>query len=185
MTTFLPWLRLGPAVVAVAATALVALAASGPAAAHAFLIRSDPASGTRLVKGPAVLTLYFSEPFVRGSQQVTIRRNGGTIKLPASRAAGAVIEQPLPQNLRGVFVVSWRVLSDDGHISLGEFAFAAGSSAALPKVSSGGQGTSWSEVAASWLVFVGLALGLGGLASERFVWRRTAGQETIGVAPVA
>src|SRR5207245_9528693 len=99
--------------------------------------------------------------------------NGGTIKLPVSRAAGAVIQQPLPAKLRGVFIVSWRVLSDDGHISLGEFAFAAGSAGALPTVSSSSQGRSWSEVAASCLLFIGLALALGGLVSERVVWRRT------------
>src|SRR5712691_2924176 len=171
-------------IVAAAAVAIVVFPAA--ASAHSFLIRSQPQSGSRLAKAPATMRLYFSEPFVRGSQHVTIRRGGGeTIALPASRAAGAAIKQPLPPNLRGVFVVSWRVLSDDGHISLGEFAFAAGSAGALPSVSNASQGTSKSEVAASWLLFVGLALALGGLLSERVVWRRTPVQRTVAAAPVA
>lgn len=174
MSTFVPWLPLRRALVAGAAAAFVALAVSAPAEAHSFLIRSDPAAGARLTKGPAALTLYFSEPFVRGSEQVSLRRVGGAdVELPAATSESALVRQPLPARLRGVYVVHWRVLSDDGHISLGEFAFAVGSSAALPSLTASTTRTSWSEVAASWLVFIGLALALGGLASERFIWRRT------------
>src|SRR5207247_730203 len=74
---------------------------------------------------------------------------------------------------------------DDGHISLGEFAFAAGSAGALPSVRSSFGGTSWSAVVASWLLFVGLAVAIGGLLSERVVWRRIPAQRTVSAAPVA
>lgn len=165
--------QLRRAVIALAAAASVALAASPPADAHSFLIRSDPAAGARLAKSPPALTLYFSEPFVGASEQVTLRRVGdATLKLPQPTSSGATVRQPLPARLHGVYVVHWRVLSDDGHISLGEFAFAVGSSAALPSLNASTTRTSWSEVTASWLIFVGLALGLGGLASERCIWRR-------------
>lgn len=166
-------LKLGLAVGATAALLAALLPAS--ASAHAFLIRSSPQPGSRLGSSPRAMTLYFSEAFVRGSERVSIRRLGGAaISLPAPKAGGAVIHQSLPPRLRGVFVVSWRVLSDDGHISLGEFAFAvAAGAAALPTLSnSGGGGTSWSDVGASWLFFLGFALAFGGLASERYVWRR-------------
>lgn len=131
------------------------------------------------------MVLCFSEPFVRGSQQVTIRgANGHPAELPPSRGAGAVVHQALPPNLRGVFLVSWRVLSDDGHVSAGEYAFAVGSLAALPTVTSSSPATPWSQVTASWLVFVGLALAIGGLFSERFVWGRTSMPRTVLPAPV-
>src|SRR5712692_3535946 len=173
MSVLLRWQQLRRAAV-IAAVALIALAAATRASAHSFLIRSEPPAGARLAKAPPTLTLYFSEPFVRGSERVTLRRVAGeALKLPLPTSSGASIGQPLPKNLRGVYVVSWRVLSDDGHISLGEFAFAVGSNAALPSVKASTTRTPSSEVAASWLVFVGLALALGGLASERFVWRRT------------
>src|SRR5712691_11561759 len=133
MSIFVPSPPLRRGLVSLAGVTLVALAASASAGAHSFLIRSDPAAGTRLTKGPATLTLYFSEPFVRSSEQVSLRRVGGSnVELPAPTSESARVRQPLPKNLRGVFVVHWRVLSDDGHLSLGEFAFAVGSSAALP-----------------------------------------------------
>jgi copper transport protein len=157
------------------------------ASAHSFLIRSDPSPGSRLVTAPATLTLSYGEPFVRGSERVSLRRVGGsTVTLPPPRASGAMIRQALPPKLRGVFVVSWRVLSDDGHVSLGEFAFDVGAGGSLPAtLSSSGGGTSPGEVAAGWLFFVGLALALGGAVSERLIWRsgrRGAGQ--VSRAPV-
>jgi len=155
------------------------------AAAHSFLIRSVPEAGSRLSTAPRTMTLHFSEPLVAGSQQVKIRRaNGHDVELPHARGAGLVIDQPLPAGLRGVFVVSWRIVSDDGHVSLGEFAFAAGSAAPLPKVAAGSQSTSWPDVAPSWLLFLGIALALGGLMSELVVWRTREQQPRTAAAPV-
>lgn len=156
------------------ALSLLALARPPAARAHAFLVRSIPDAGARLANAPSALSLFFSEPFVGGSERITIRREGGdllTLARPSSN--GTVVRQPLSSKLKGIFVVHWRVLSDDGHLSVGEFAFAVRSNAALPSLKASTAKTSWSQVAASWLVFVGLALALGGLASERFVWQRT------------
>lgn len=174
MSTFVPSPRLRRGLVSLAGAILVALVASAPAGAHSFLIRPDPAAGARLTREPAALTLYFSEPFVRSSEQVSLRHVGGSnVELSAPTSESVRVRQPLPKNLRGVFVVRWRVLSADGHLSLGEFAFAVGSSAALPSVTASTTPTSSAEVSASWLVFIGLSLALGGLASERFIWGRT------------
>lgn len=173
------------AVVLVAGALTVSLFPAA-AAAHSFLINSQPQAGARLAKAPQTMTLYFSEAFVPGSQRVSLRRAGGaTIELTPAQGRGAEIDQPLPAHLRGIFIVSWRVLSDDGHVSLGEFAFAAGSAGVLPAISSSSSQASWPEVGASWLLFLGLALALGGLLSERFVWRRTPAQKTVAAAPVA
>jgi copper transport protein len=172
-------------VVTITAAVLSVGVFSASASAHSFLIRSQPEAGSRLAKAPRTMTLGFSEPFVAGSQRVElVRANGHVVELSRSRGRGSVIDQPLPANLRGVFIVSWRVVSIDGHVSLGEFAFAAGSAGALPNVASASQPTSWSEVAASWLVFIGLALALGGLVSERVVWRPAPAPERIRAAPV-
>lgn len=156
--------------------------------AHAFLIRSDPAAGARLLSAPPQLSLYFTEPYVRGSEHVTVRRADGTeIVLPAPSGDLAVIRQPLPPRLRGIFVVSWRVVSDDGHLSAGEFAFSAGANGALPSVSTSAVPTPWSQVIVSWLFFVGLALGVGGILSELLVWgrERPRAPVAIGVAVAA
>jgi copper transport protein len=172
-------------VVILAAVALSVGLCSASASAHSFLIRSQPEAGSRVPEAPRTLTLDFSEPFVAGSQRVHILRSDGhAVALPPSRRAGSVVDQRLPANLRGVFIVSWRVVSIDGHVSLGQFAFAAGVAGALPRVASASQPTSWSAVAASWLMFIGLALALGGLVSERLVWRPASAHQRIADAPV-
>jgi copper transport protein len=159
-----------------AALVVVALVLPVTAQAHAFLIRSDPPRGGRVAQAPVDLVLFFSERFVGSSAHLTMRRSDGAdVPLPSPRVRGTTIHERLPAGLRGVFVVSWRVLADDGHISLGEFAFAAGSSAALPTVRNSTGQTSGTQVLASWLLFLGLALALGGLVSERFVWRSIEG----------
>src|SRR5712691_8147760 len=100
--------------------AAIALATPAMAAAHSFLISSDPPAGARLTRSPPLVTMYFSEPFVAGSEHVSVTRSGGAaLTLPVPRAKASMIRQPLPAHLHGVYVVSWRVLSDDGHISLG------------------------------------------------------------------
>lgn len=118
--------------------------------------------------------LRFSEPFVASSAHVGIRRSGvgGPIELAPLDVQGAVVRQPLPANVRGVFVVSWRVLADDGHLSAGEFAFAVGTQAALPAASSSvSTRTPASQVVASWVLFLGFALAFGALVAEFVVWR--------------
>src|SRR6266571_5945422 len=100
------------------AALVVFLAASQSAWAHSFLISSDPPAGSRLQSAPKAMTLNFSEAFVAGSEQVTLRHyGGGKVQLVKPQSRGVTLTQPLPRDLRGVFVVSWRVLSDDGHIS--------------------------------------------------------------------
>src|SRR5712691_341193 len=167
---------------------LVVAALSTPtlASAHSFLIRSDPGAGARLAQSPSLMTMYFSEPFVAGSEHVSVTRSGeAALTLPPPQAKGSAIRQVLPPQLRGVYVVSWRVLSDDGHISLGEFAIAVGSAAALPALGAASSGTTpLSGVAASWLFFVGLALALGGIVSGRLFWRRSAALASVGRLPV-
>lgn len=174
---------------ALAAAVVVAALLPARADAHAFLIRSDPAAGSRLAASPRTLTLFYSESVARGSERLSIRRIGGaTLALRSPSSAGAVIRQPLPPGLRGVFVVSWQVVSaDDGHVSAGELAFAVGTAGALPaSVSSSGGGISWSDAAASWLLFAGLALALGGVVSERLIWSRVGSRVAAATpAPVA
>src|SRR5712691_8747625 len=95
-----------------AAATMAALAAVLPAtaAAHSFLIRSTPAAGARLATSPETLILDFSEPYVRGSERITIHSPGGSpLTLPAPTGQASVIRQPLPAKLQGVLVVSWQV----------------------------------------------------------------------------
>lgn len=159
--------------------------------AHAFLVRSSPQAGERLTQSPSALTLEFSDVVVLGSQEVTVRTANGT-GIDAGRSTlsgtGTALRAELAPGLRGVYIVSWRVLAQDGAVTMGEFAFGVGTTAGL----SGGAATAsapiaWPEVAAGWLLFVGLTLALGGLGSEAFVWRAVAREQAIEVprGPVA
>ncbi|WP_249011843.1 copper resistance CopC/CopD family protein [Conexibacter sp. DBS9H8] len=158
-----------------------------PAAAHAFLIRSTPTQGARLARAPRQLTLDFSVAVVPTATRVSVRDAAGA-RIPLSRPTvqGNVAVQRLPTATRGVYVVSWRVVSSgDGHLTVGEFAFAAGSGAVLPHVLASGAQIGWGQAVASWLLFAGLALALGGTVSERAVWRIQAGRgDPIAPAPV-
>jgi len=166
------------AVAVLALLGAVALAAPADTQAHAFLVQSTPQAGARLAGSPRTIALSFSEAFVAGSARVSVR-SGRTAALGLSPPAahGAVVRQPLRPRLRGVFIVTWRVLADDGHLSTGEFAFAVGRTAGLPSASSATTArTPWQQVAFSLLFFVGLALALGGIVSERVIWKSDPGK---------
>ena len=165
---------------------IFALALPAGASAHAYLVRSAPDAGSRLERAPEVLVLYFSEPFVEGTDRISLRRpDGEHIAAPSASRRGTVVRQPLPTGLRGIVVVHWSVLADDGHPSLGEFAFAIGDTDELPQLSAAASSsTPWGQTVAVWLFFAGLALALGGLVSERFIWRGAGGDDGVSAAPV-
>src|SRR5438445_10367606 len=95
---------------------VAALSTSRLASAHSFLIRSDPAAGARLSQSPPLLTMYFSEPFVAGSEHVSVTRSGeAALTLPPPQANGSAIPQALPPHLPGGCVGSRRVLPARGH----------------------------------------------------------------------
>lgn len=166
------WLRARCTLGGLFASLALGLLVPASAAAHAFLVSSNPPQGARLVRAPRVVTLRFSEPVVSGGTRITVRRaDGSLVPTRAPTQRGAFVREELPASLRGVVVVSWRVLADDGHLTEGEFAFAAGSSGALPHISSKTVArTPPEEIAFSLLLFAGLALALGGAMSERLVW---------------
>ena len=159
----------------VAAGIVAAASLPSTAQAHAFLVGSNPPAGAHLGVAPTQIVLELSEPYVRGSEHVAVQRADGTeLRLAAPSGAGTVVRQPLPPYLRGIFVVSWHLVSVDGHLSSGQLAFSVGAGGALPAVNASAAPTPWSQVVASWLFFVGLALAFGGLLSEQLVWRARA-----------
>ena len=154
------------------------------AEAHTFLIASSPAAGQRLLVSPQALQLDFAQPVVVGGSQVVIqtssRKSIPTGALQRS-ANGTLITVQLPRLPSGTYEVTWQALSEDGHVSTGDFVFAIGSGAVLPAVTSGTAApTDWPEALATWVVIAGLGLLLGTVISRRWVW--TANQQTGGRA---
>jgi copper transport protein len=80
-----------------------------PARAHASLVDSEPVGGAMLAAMPARVALTFTVRLDR----VTVRDRSVTVTIP-----------PSPQ--RGTYVLSWRVVSLDGHPVGGAFLFSVG-----------------------------------------------------------
>lgn len=163
--------------IALVVTLVVGFGPASQVAAHSFLVRTSPASGARLTTGPDEIVLDFSEP-IDGTPEITLRTSAGrTIALPfvGAEADNVRVRANVPALGRDVFIVTWRVLARDGHTSEGEYAFAVG--ADLP---TGTTGTAielssgpfaWVDTITQFGLAGGLAFALGGLLSERFIWR--------------
>jgi copper transport protein len=147
-----------------AALVLVAmLALPGRALAHAALVATDPADGAVLAQSPKQFSLTFSEP-VSPLLLTLVRPDGSQIALTSFRLNDQTVEIDNPETLRsGTHVLSWRVVSVDGHPVGGSALFSIGAPSAAPVV---GQAVDWSLRSAIWigklLLYAGLFLGAGG-----------------------
>jgi copper transport protein len=135
----------------------------GAARAHAALVRADPADGQVLPAAPARVHLSFNEP-VR-PLVVRLFEAGGRVlrELAVERHDGTIMVAMPPDLGTGSHVLSYRVISTDGHPVAGSLTFSvgeAGGSAARAAESAGGAGF------ALWLsrvaLYAGLFVGAGG-----------------------
>ncbi|HEV8425459.1 MAG TPA: copper resistance protein CopC [Actinomycetes bacterium] len=123
--------RLGRPAVA-AALAGLWLVASGPSAgAHALLRESDPAGGASLDRPPRQVVLTFTERPEQGLSSIRVFDTGGRQvgRGDPAPVAGAPLRLALALGdlPDGTYTVSWRVVSkDDGHVTVGSFAFGVG-----------------------------------------------------------
>jgi copper transport protein len=165
--------RTARAALAVAAGGLllVVLGAS-PAAAHASLVSVDPADGARLDESPATVTLTFSETVSTGLGGVqVIDADGDQVQSGAARAEGAEVQVDVEPDLPdGTYVISYRVISADGHPVRGGSVFGVGDvdvdTGALGRVTAGGSDRTW-EVVGAWgrgFAYAGTLVAAGGTA---------------------
>jgi methionine-rich copper-binding protein CopC len=91
--------------------------------AHAHLQQVTPADGSVLQAAPAELVLRFSAAAQLTS--LTIVKDGGAPQkvTPLPQKAQAQIVVAMPPLAPGRYVVSWRVLSADGHVMPGQIHF--------------------------------------------------------------
>ncbi len=119
------------------AAALVALAlvllGGSPAAAHAELVETDPAEGAVVETAPETVTLTFNEPVRLTSQEIAVYDAGGDPVASTAGATGAEVTVGLTDAAGledGTYVVSWNVLSGDGHPISGALTFSVGAPSA-------------------------------------------------------
>ena len=108
-------------------TALVAvltvLGWSSDAFAHTHLEKSVPANGSVLSITPENFVLTFAEP--ARLTALSLQKGSETPRklAPLPEAAAKEISIPAPRLMPGQYVLSWRVVSDDGHVMPGKLSF--------------------------------------------------------------
>ena len=136
------------------AALLSALCIASAAWAHATLVSSEPADGSVLTLPPKMVQLHFNEsvaPAVIG-----VIDAGGKARDVATRAVGQSVLIVLPDDLpQGTQIVSYRVVSQDGHPVAGSMVFSIGAvtGAAPPAKAS-------PLAVLIWLARIGVYLGL-------------------------
>jgi copper transport protein len=157
MTTWITLLR--RAIVSVLLAVVCVLLLAAPGSAHAELVQTTPANGQRLEQAPAQITLAFSESVNLLEDGISLlNSHGATVSTPDPSVDGHTVTWPMPEHLRnGPYVVTWRVISADGHPVEGAFSFGVGAAArAVPGAVSTGESTDqtapWQVV---WIRLVG------------------------------
>jgi copper transport protein len=141
---------------------LAGLASAPPAWAHASLVGSEPPAGTTLAEPPASLRLDFNEPV----SPLIVRLVGptGEAITPAVKAQNSSLTIVPPRLQRGTYVLSWRVISADGHPVGGSVLFSIGAPSAGPAQAA--LDTDPAVRVAIWatrlLIYLGLFVGIGG-----------------------
>lgn len=153
-----------------AAGALVA--AAGPAAAHPALVSSEPGAGYAVTSAPREIVLSFSEPVTMQARAVVVRdardrvREVRVTKQGTTTGGDVVRATPVEPLGVGAYEVAYRVVGQDGDPIVGTFAFGV----ATPVGTASTVGSSRGDpervqpvtTLLRTLLFLGLALGLGG-----------------------
>ncbi len=119
---------------ALLAGVVLALAPAAPAAAHASLLETDPAEGQVLAESPGEARLTFDETVSVSADGVQVFDAQGESVTSEAATRDEVLTVDLPDTLaEGTYVVSWRVVSADGHPVAGALTFSVGKPSAVVK----------------------------------------------------
>ena len=110
---------------------LVAVALWAPrAAAHALVLESSPRVNEALAASPARIFLRFNSRIEKGLSSIRVMGPAGRpVPLPVAapdRSPDRLVA-PLPTLQPGTYLVRWKVLSADGHVTEGVFRFTVAS----------------------------------------------------------
>jgi copper transport protein len=151
-------------VCAVAATMIAILDPAQQAAAHASLLSALPADGVTIPAAPTTFELEFNEP-VSPLVMRLIRPNGQAATLTNVTAENKTVTIAAPEMAEaGSYVLSWRVISADGHPVGGVVSFAVGhpSSGVIAPAAEGATAVHAAIWVVQFLLAIGLFIGVGG-----------------------
>lgn len=134
------------------------------ALAHASLTSATPADGTVVATPPAMFSLSFSEP-VSPLVLKLVRPDGTTANLEHFALRDKTLEITPPDDLEnGTYVMTWRVVSEDGHPVGGSSIFSIGAPSESQPTAT--ENADWLVRSALWIskigLYAGLFLGVGG-----------------------
>lgn len=133
--------------------------------AHAQLNATSPRDGAVVKDAPSILSLEFSEP-VSPIALTLIRPNGASTALERFELKDRTVEIVAPDDLgRGTHVLTWRIVSADGHPVGGSVVFSIGEvSRVAPEVEEQvDRGVRFGLWLTKLALYVGLFLGAGGV----------------------
>lgn len=174
------------AVAAALLGALLVLLVASPASAHAQLVATSPASGQLVDEAPTVALVRFSEAVQVDDDSLRLHdRRGERVDVGAleRRDGGRALEVELPELEDGGYVLTWRVVSLDGHPISGGVSWRVGAGSAavdasllesLLNAEAGERAVAVAIAAARTLAFAGLLLVVGGLLFVLLVHTPTA-----------
>ncbi len=109
------------------ALATVALCPASPAYGHAQLLSVEPANGSLLKTDPTEVRVTFSEPvgLASGGLRV-IDSSGASVDAGDDVLDGSAVIQRLPALPDGWYIVTWGIVSEDGHVVRASSLFGVG-----------------------------------------------------------
>ena len=135
-----------------------------PASSHATLVSAEPQDGAMLAAAPSELVLTFNEPVA--PLVFTLIAPDGASDTPKIETAERIVRlRPSRPLADGTSILSWRVVSADGHPIAGSMTF----SVRVRSVNAGAEATTQSQSLrlAIWicrvLTYLGLFIGIGGV----------------------
>ena len=144
---------------------LLGVLAAPEASAHASLISSEPADRSVVATAPRHIHLKYNEP-VSPLVLKLVSADGSATTLDKFVLADTTLTVTLPEGLaNGTHVLSWRVISEDGHPVSGSVLFSIGapSAGAVPVTDTAPDPVLRAAIwAAKVALYLGLFLGIGG-----------------------
>lgn len=168
----------------VALAALALLWGVAAAFAHASLNATVPHDGAVVATAPSSFSMTFSEP-VSPLSLTLIRPDGAKTPLDSFALRDRTLEIEAPAALgRGTHVLSWRVVSEDGHPVGGSVVFSIGAPSAQAPLAE--ESIDWTVRGGLWLsriaLYVGLFIGVGGVFARHIFMPGIAGTSRVTVA---
>ncbi|WFE27068.1 copper resistance protein CopC [Solwaraspora sp. WMMD791] len=169
--------RLAAIAALVLAALPVVLLPATPASAHAVLVSTSPVVDAVLPNAPAEVVLTFSESVRQVPDRVrVIAPDGQRVDQGEPVFNGAVVSVAVDQQTsRGTYLVSYRVISADGHPVTGGFTYSVGAPSAVPTDTGGAETdplVSRLIQVAKFAGYVGLLLIVGPVLVLTMLWPR-------------